>query len=106
MKKWEKLPEGVERAVRAMCEDYDRRAAEILRGKLSPEVLGHYMILNAKIDRAIAECCEVGIRQEIRHDIASNTGYSFTQLYFLTSHSYKDRKRRSKEAIAKALYLI
>jgi hypothetical protein len=101
-----KLPEGVERAVRAMCEDYDRRASEICRAKLSVEVLAHYMLLNAAIDRAISEICEEGIRKEMRRDIGLNRGYHFTQLYFLAEGTYKDRKRKSKHAIAKALHLI
>ncbi len=100
------LPESVLRAVRAMCEDYDRRAGEIRRGALAPEVLGHYMMLNGAIDRALAECCEEGIRTEMRRDIGNNTGYQFTQLYFLSFGTYKDRKRKSKHAIAKALHLI
>ena len=48
------LPAGVERAVRGICEDYARRKAEIEEGKLPPETIGHYMIINAKIDNAIA----------------------------------------------------
>ena len=106
MKEWQKLPEGVERAVRAMCEDYDRRAAEIRRGKLSGEVLGHYMMLNARIDRAIAECCEESICTEMRRDIGMGRGYHFSQLYFIAEGTYKDRKRKSKQAIAKALFLL
>ena len=101
-----KLPESVERAVRAMCEDYGRRAAESRRAKLSPEVIGHYMLLNAAIDRAIAECCEEGIRREMLSDIGAARGYHFTQLYFIAEGTYKDRKRKSKHAIARALHLI
>lgn len=106
IKEKELLPIGVERAVRAMCEDYDRRAAEIRRGALSPEVLGHYMMLNAIIDRALSECCEEGILTEMRRDIGAERGYHFSQLYFLAEGTYKDRKRKSKRAIAKALHLI
>jgi hypothetical protein len=103
---FEKMPESVNRAVRAMCEDYDRRAYEIKRGKLSPEVIGHYMILNAAIDNALAECCEEGVREEIRRDIGTCTGHRFTQLYYLSPGTYKDRKRKGKLAIAKALHLL
>lgn len=100
------LPESVERAVRAMCEDYERRAAEIRRGALSAEVLAHYTLLNAAIDRAISECCEDGIRLEMRRDIGNGRGYHFSQLYFLAEGTYKDRKRKCKHAVAKALHLI
>ena len=104
--KTEELPLTVERAVRAMCDDYDRRAAEIRRGKLSPAVLGHYMMLNGRIDEAIATCCEPGICEEMRRDIASGTGHRFTQLYYLAPKTYKARKRESKYAVARALGLI
>ncbi len=99
------LPPSVERAVRAMCEDYERRAAEIRRDKLSPLVLGHYMVLNAKIDGAVASVCEAGICEEMRRDIGNGTGHRFTQLYFLSPKTYKARKKESKLAIARALGL-
>ena len=102
----EKLPETVERAVRAMCADYDRRAHEIRRGALAPEVLGHYMMLNAAIDNAIATCCEESIREEMRNDIGNGVGHRFTKLYFLAPATYKSRKRKSKRAIARALHLL
>ena len=100
------LPLSVDRAVRAMCEDYDRRAREIARGALSPRVIAHYMLLNASIDEAIASVCEVGIRAEIRRDIGNGTGHRFTQLYFLSPKVYKSRKRAAKEAVARALGLL
>ncbi len=100
------LPSGVERAVRGYCEDYPRRRAEIAKGKLPPETIGHYMILNAKIDDAIASCCEAAFCEDIREDIATCTGHRFTKLYYLAPATYKDRKRKSKIAIARALHLI
>ena len=100
------LPQGVERAVRGYCEDYSRRRAEIAKGALPPETIGHYMILNAKIDDAIASCCEAAFCEDIREDIASCTGHRFTKLYYLAPATYKDRKRKSKLAIARALHLI
>ena len=99
------LPLSLERAVRAMCEDYERRKSEISRGKLSPLVLGHYMMLNAKIDEAVASVCEEGIREEMRRDIANGTGHRFTRLYFLSPKTYKARKKETKLAIARALGL-
>lgn len=102
----EALPLTVERAVRAMCDDYDRRADEISRGKLSPAVLGHYMLLNGRIDEAIASCCDPGICKEMRRDIANGTGHRATRLYYLSPKTYKARKRESKYAIARALGLI
>lgn len=100
------LPPSVCHAVRAMCEDYDRRQEEIRRGKLPPATLGHYMMLNAAIDAALESCCEENVREAIRRDIASHTGHRFTQLYYLSPGTYKERKRKSKLAIAKALGLL
>lgn len=100
------LPSGVARTVRALCEDYDRRALEIEKGKLPPDVLGNYMMLNAAIDGALADCCEEEIRTEIRHDIGAGVGHRFTQLYYLSVGTYKTRKRDTTVAIAKAMKLI
>lgn len=100
------LPAGVSRTVRGLCEDYDRRALEIERGRLPPEVLGHYMILNATIDAALATCCEEEIRNEIRYDIGARVGHRFTQIYYLSQGTYRARKLESTLAIAKAMKLI
>ena len=106
MKETQHLPPSVCHAVRAMCEDYERRKTEIQRGALPPATLGHFMVLNAAIDNALASCCEEGVREEIRRDIANQTGHRFTQLYYLSPGTYKDRKRKSKLAIARALGLL
>lgn len=106
MKDPELLPPAVAHAVSAICEDYDRRQAEIGRGRLSAATLSFYTILNDVIDKALAECCEEGIREVIRHDIGAGVGHRFTQLYFLSCNTYKDRKRKGKLAIAKALHLL
>lgn len=100
------LPSGVKRAVRALCEDYDRRAREIARGTLPPDILGNYMILNATVDAALASCCEEDIRTEIRHDIGTGVGHRFTRLYYLSPNTYKERKRDATVAVAKAMKLV
>ena len=102
----DKLPEGVERIVRGYCEDYERRREEIRRQKLPAATIGCYMMLNAAIDEAIAACCDEAIREEIRNDIGSCTGHRCSRLTFVSPGTYKERKRRSKLAIAKALHLI
>lgn len=100
------LPIGVERAVRGICEDYARRKAEIEKGKLPPETIGHYMVINAKIDSAIASCCEESFCEMIREDIGTSTGFNNSRVTYLSSGSYKTRKKECKIAIAKALNLI
>lgn len=101
-----KLPLGVEHAVRGVCEDYGRRKLEIEKGKLPPETIGHYMVINAKIDNAIASCCDESYCEEIREDIGASKGYRNTKIAYLSYGSYKTRKKECKLAIAKALNLI
>ncbi|MBE6656473.1 MAG: hypothetical protein E7609_06390 [Ruminococcaceae bacterium] len=100
------LPTGVERAVRGVCEDYARRKLEIEKGKLPPETIGHYMVINAKIDNAIASCCDESFCEEIREDIGSCTGFRNSRVTYLSYGSYKTRKKECKLAIAKALNLL
>ena len=100
------IPTGVDRAVRGFCEDYDRRRRAIEEAALPPETLGHYMILNAKIDRAIASCCDESFCEEMREDIATQKGHRTSRLGFLSPVTYKIRKRESKLAIARALHLL
>ena len=102
----ERIPRGVEYAVRGYCEDYPRRKEEIRKGTLPAETIGHYMIINAKIDRAIASCCEDVFCEEIREDIGSCTGYNHSRVAFLSYKGYKSRKKACKLAIAKELHLL
>ncbi|MCQ2386162.1 MAG: hypothetical protein MJ078_05770 [Clostridia bacterium] len=104
--KAEVLPEEVRQAVKALCGDYDRRQAEIQKGNLPPKVIANYMMINAAIDEAIASCCEEGVRAEMRKDIGSGVGHRFSKLFYLSVNTYKDRKSKSKAAIAKALLLM
>lgn len=99
------LPIAIERVVRGYCEDYPRRKAEIAKGALPPETIGHYMIINAGIDRAIASCC-VDFCEEMREDIAGKSGYQNTKVAYVSCGTYKERKRRCKLAIAKELHLL
>lgn len=99
------LPTAVDRAVRAYCEDYDRRRDEIAKGHLPPETIGHYMIINACIDRAIAACSD-DYHEELREDIANCHGYRNTKVLYLSCGTYKERKRNCKIAIAKELHLL
>lgn len=101
-----RIPVGVDRIVRGHCEDYRRRAAAIKEGKLPPETLAHYTILNAKIDRALAACCESYFHEEMREDIAQGTGHDKSRLYRMNINTYKTYKQEIKIAIAEALHLL
>ena len=100
------IPAGIDRAVRGVCEDYPRRRDAILDGALPPETLAHYTILNAKIDRAIASCCDESFCEEMREDIGNGTGHRATALTYLGINTYKTYKHKSKLAIAHALHLL
>lgn len=100
------IPKSIEHTVRAVCEDYPRRKRAIAEGKLPAETLGHYMIVNARIDDAIASCCDASFCEEMREDIANHTGHRATRLTFLGVSTYKLRKHETKLAIARALHLI
>ena len=102
----DKLPEGVEHIVRGFCEDYERRREEIRRQALPKKTIGCYIMLNAVIDEAIASCCDEGMCEELRNDIGSRTGHRCSQLSFVSANTYKERKKKTKIAIAKALHLI
>lgn len=101
-----RIPKGVDRAIRAYCEDYPRRERAIAEGRLAPETLGHYMIVNARIDDAIASCCDESFCEEMREDIANHTGHRASRLTYLGVSTYKRRKLATKLAIAKALHLL
>ncbi len=100
------LPLDVSRTVVSLCNDYDRRARELIRGEKSPSVLTHYRYLNDTIDAAIAEVCEEGIREAMRRDIGLNRGHRMSPIYFMADKTYKKRKRLSKLRIAEALALF
>lgn len=102
----DKLPIEVGRVVVALCGDYQRRESILRRGSAPPDVLAQYESLNRKIEDAVAEVCEEGIRRQILLDIGSRRGARRSPLYFLSEGTYKRRKRASQYRIAKALKLV
>lgn len=101
-----RIPAGIEHIVRGHCEDYRRRADAIKEGKLPPETLAHYTILNAKIDHALSACCESYFHEEMREDIAHSAGHDKSRLYHMSANTYKTYKLEIKLAIAKAFHLL
>ncbi len=95
-----RLPLETERAVRALCAGYHRRkyrqaAVETPSGSVSAEEA------NARIDDALEETCEAGLRETIRSDIAERRGTKYTQAVYICEGGYKARKRAAKRAIAR-----
>lgn len=90
----------------ALCCDYDRRAEALKEKEGNMHTLLTYRYLNETIDRSIAEVCEETIREEMRNDIGNHIGIKRTKIYFISDGTYKVRKRKSIEAIARNLHLI
>lgn len=105
-KRMDPIPVEVDRLVVAVCGDYERRVRMLRRTTLPPEVRDALVGLNATIDAAIAEVCEVGIRLQIRRDIGERRGARRTPLYCLGEATYKRRKHEAKLSIARALHLM
>ena len=105
-KRMDPIPVEVDRLVVAVCGDYERRVRMLRRTTLPPEVRDALAGLNATIDAAIAEVCEVGIRLQIRRDIGERRGARRTPLYCLGEATYKRRKHEAKLSIARALHLM
>ena len=100
------LPLDVTRTIVSLCNDYDRRKAEIEKGRLEEPVLANYHRLNSLIDEAIATVCEEAIREPMRRDIGLGRGHLMSPIYFLSEKTYKLRKRCAKYEIARILSLI
>ena len=96
----------VYQVVCALCLDYDRRDKALKQHTENEKVLLTYRYLNETIDRAIAEVCEEVIRADMRKDIGNCVGAVQTRISYLSEGTYKDRKRKSIEAIARNLHLI
>ena len=94
------------RIVRYLCLDYERRAKALADRKENENTLLTYRYLNETIDRSIAEVCEEAICEEMRRDIGNGAGVLQTNLTFISEGTYKKRKRKSVEAIARNLHLI
>lgn len=100
------LPPEVNNVVVALCADYDRRAELLRRHEAPAEVLELCYRLNSGIDRALAEVCEEGIRNDIRRSIAERRGARRSLLPILGEGAYKRRKRDSEYRIAEVLRLL
>ena len=101
-----RMPLSLDRTIVGLCGDYDRRERILARAAAAPEVLAQYERINRGIDRAVADICEDGIREQIRLDIGAGRGARRTPLYFLSEGTYKSRKRDTKWRIAEELKLL
>jgi hypothetical protein len=97
---------SVYKTVCALCLDYDRRAKALEERSGGIATLLTYQHLNEAIDRGIASVCEEGIRVAMRGDIGNGIGVMRTDISCTGIGTYKTRKHKSIEAIAKELHLI
>lgn len=89
----------------ALCKDYDRRREAIQAKDGDATTLFMYQYYNDAIDLGIAEVCEEGIREAMRSEIGERIGCLRTSLVYISDGTFKMRKRRSIEAIARHLHL-
>ncbi len=101
-----KLPLDVERTVADLCLGYRRRENLLLRGELLPATAAEFIRINAAIDGALEDECEVAIRQTILEDLAERRGHRRSPLAIISVNTYKERKKRTKYNIARRLSLI
>lgn len=102
---WE-IPTGVAKIAKAICADYDRRAAAIRKGEGSEELLEEYRRLNAAVDAALAEIDE-GVRADILRCMTIGQGYEKSHAHmYLSDKSFYRRKRKVIYVVAKELSLV
>lgn len=102
------VPFGVAKIAKAICADYDRRAAVLRRGNAPDAVLEQYATLNAAVDAALDEIDEPEIRRHILDNIIERRGYekSYTTNVIICKNSYYARMRKVIWRIARDLTLV
>lgn len=102
---WE-IPTGVAKIAKAICADYDRRAAAIRKGEGSEELLEEYRRLNAAVDAALAGE-EVGTRADLLRCMADRQGYEKNHAHlYICRQSFYRKKRQIVHDVAKSLNLV
>lgn len=96
-----RLPLLTEREIRRLCMGYAHRARRIADGTLPESILAEMREINGKIDDALEEALEPGLRAPILSDLADRRGSMYTQAYFIGEVAYKHRKQAAKHAIAR-----
>lgn len=102
---WE-IPTSVVRMVAAICADYERRDKVIRYSSTTGAVLDRNVELNAAVDSALDEV-EVGVRNDILHDISEGIGYNRSAVACMMSKdAYYRRRRKLVHDIAVNLALL
>lgn len=105
-----KLPGTLGFLVVGLVADYDRREAEIRRGRLRRELLLKYDAINRTIDVAIGTVFRgesVEVRNAMRRDIAARRGYICCESKrFMAEGLFYRRKKWCKREIAERMLWI
>ena len=91
--------------VTALCADFARREELLRHGSISRRVECELRYLNAKIIDATLEICDDFELDEFITEIGSSVGYAKSSITHISESTYKKRKRKIKDNIARRLYL-
>lgn len=89
----------------ALCLDYPRRKGEILSGRLSRRTDIEFRYINSKMYDAAAEIVGDELAETYIKEIGERIGYAYSSVDSVSEVTYKTKKRKVKEAIARRLYL-
>ncbi len=89
----------------ALCADYERRARAIAEGVLPHVTEMEYKYLNYNIYDAAAETVGVELAELYVGEIGARTGYADSEVDSVSETTYKQKKKRVKQAIARKLHL-
>ena len=102
---WE-IPAGVAKIAKAICADYDRRAAAIRKGEGSEELLEEYRRLNVAVDAALEEV-DAAMRADLLASFKTWAGYEKSHAHmYVCENSFYARKRQVVYLVAKELSLV
>ncbi len=101
------LENSVDSLVIAHCRDYRRRAAAIEERSMPRRVDNELRYYNFKIYDAVASVVGEGRAEAFIREIGDRIGYAKSEFMDEMSEcTYKEVKRRIKDTIAAALYLV
>ena len=89
----------------ALCRDYERRKNALFDGVLPHATEMEYKYLNYKIFDAAAETVGERLAEVYVAEIGARTGYANSTVDSVSEATYKQRKKKIKEAISKKLHL-
>ena len=100
------MPQTVINLVKAICADYERRKKALNFGKVEGLILQRYTELNAAVDK-ILQNVDLGLRSDLMRDLASGSGYNFSQANpYMAKNTYYRYKKKFLYELAIELRLL